>query len=258
MRLQWSNLRRLIILASIIYAATLIPIIRDSVRIGLAPIVRTLRQSSEGTLANTSLLFKISTLVQENGQLRVKVNELSALDITNSELKHENDLLRKELSLVTPQNSSSLIAAQVISRSSSVSQQTIIINKGGNDGFVHGMPIIAQGYLVGRVDEALPHTSRVMLLSSVNSLLPVVLEDSRSVGLLKGGVGGLLLDEIPRDVSIQNGEAVVTSNIGDVVKNGIPVGRVAEVISGKSDIFQSARITSPIDLSRLEIVFGAK
>jgi rod shape-determining protein MreC len=258
MRTYGTLVRRLIIIAIVVYGATLIPFVRDWVRTGLGPVIRVVRQSTEGTLSNFGILFNISTLAHENGQLRVKVNELTALEIANTELKHENDLLREELSLTTSAHSKSLIAAQVISRSSSVSQQTIVINKGHDDGFVSGMPIIAQGYLVGRVDEALSNTSRVMLLSSVDSLLPVVLQNSRSVGLLKGGAGGLLLDEIPRDVTIDDNEAVVTSNIGDIVKSGIPIGKVAAVISGKSDIFQSARVTSPIDLSRLEIVFGVK
>ncbi len=139
-----------------------------------------------------------------------------------------------------------------------MSQQSLVINKGTNDGFAKGMAVVAQGFLVGRVEEALTHTSRVLLLTSSESLLPVVLQNSRSVGVLRGGASGLAIEEITRDVSISIDEAVVTSNIGDVIKSGIPVGKVTSVVAGKSDVFQSANVNSPIDLSRLEVVFGVK
>ncbi len=158
----------------------------------------------------------------------------------------------------SPNRSQTLIAAQVISRSSSVSQQSIIVDKGTENGFFEGMAVVAQGYLVGTVEQSFPRTSRIRLLTSVDSLIPVVLQNSRSIGLLKGGAEGLIIDEIPRDVTIQAGEAVVTSHIGDVVKSGIPIGKVAAVLTGKSDVFQTARLNPSIDLSRLEVVFGVR
>lgn len=246
------------ILCLIVYGLLSVPITRDITIHTLSPIITVARRAGDSVVNSGRLIVSIPNLAKENGRLAFRVNELTALEITNAELKHENELLRKELSLTTPQGGNELIAAQVISRTSSVSQQAIVVNKGAEDGFAKGMAVVAQGYYVGKVEEVLPRSSRITLLTSAQSMIPIVLEKSRSIGLLRGGVEGLLVDEIPRDITIEPGEAVVTAPIGDIVKSGIPVGTVSKLLSGKSDVFQSARLVSPIDLSRLEVVFGVK
>ncbi len=258
MRLSFRVLRGPLIIVLLIYGLYAIPAARGVIIYTLGPLVRIARIPFNGAMSAAATLKAIPRLAKENGQLSVRVHEFEALGITNQELKHENELLRKELSLTTTQDANSKIVAQVISRSSSVSIQSITVDKGSSEGFAVGMPVMAQGYLIGRVEEVLSHSSKVKLITSADSLLPVVLQNSRSVGLLKGGAEGLLVDEIPRDVAIVQGEAIVTSNVGDVIKSGIPIGTVSLALSGKSDVFQSARVTSPIDLSRLEVVFGVK
>jgi rod shape-determining protein MreC len=250
-------LRYLLVTALIFYLLSWIPIVRDFIRFSSTPIIRPLRHLSESIRNSVQVVFTISSVAEENGKLRAKVNELSAVSIKNAELSHENELLKRELQL-SPQTNRNLVAAQIISRTASVSQQSVIINKGKDDGFNEGMAVVAQGYLVGRATDVLPRTSRVVLITSAESLLPVVMQKSRSIGLLKGGVEGLFVDEIPRDVIIDAGEAVVTSSIADVVPSGLPVGTVSEVVSESSNVFQTARISTPIDLSRLEIVIGVK
>jgi rod shape-determining protein MreC len=256
MRSSWRSLQFFILFCLVVYGVSYLPIAQDVVRLSTAPLVQFTRRIGESVIENIRVVFMISTLSKENGALRAKVNELSAISIVNNELKHENELLRKELSLA--ESNATLIAAQVISRNASVSQQALVVNKGKKDGFSKGMAIIAQGYLIGRVQEANEATSQILLLTSSESLLPVVLQNSRSVGVLRGGTAGLTIDDIPRDIAITLDEAVVTSNVGDVVKSGIPVGKVTSVISGKSDVFQSASVALSVDLSRLEVVFGVK
>ncbi len=258
MRLAWRSLQWPILAGFIIFGASLVPIVRGFVLFLTAPLVIHVRQATETVLDSSQTIAAIPRLAKENGQLKAKIAELEASQSGQNELRHENDLLRKELSLGSAADAKIKIAAQVISRSSSVSLQTISINKGSAEGFIKGMPVMAQGYLIGRVDEVHDHASKIILVTSADSQLPVVLQNSRSVGLLKGGASGLIVDEIPRDVIISPNEEVVTSQLGDFIKSGIPVGKVAVVLTGKSDVFQSARVSSPIDLSRLEVVFGIK
>ncbi|HEY1074431.1 MAG TPA: rod shape-determining protein MreC [Patescibacteria group bacterium] len=253
----WRKVQRPLIGLLFAILVLFIPPVRNRIIVTLSPLVVTTRHVGESVFDFAQLIASIPTLSSENGSLRSHINELQALEVKQKELAHENELLRKELNL-SPAQSDTLIAAQVISRASSVSQQQIVINKGTKDGFTTGMAVVAQGYFIGQVEEALESTSRIDLITSVRSLVPVVLQTSRSVGLLKGGAEGLVIDEIPRDVTIDSGEALVTANLGNVVRGGLPVGTVSAVLSGKSDVFQSARIHSPIDFSRLEVVFGVK
>ncbi len=216
-----------------------------------------LRRMTEATARSWRTIRSIPIIAKENGQLQSRVHELEAVAIKNTELQHENDILRKELSL-TANPSTQLVAAQVISRSVSVTQQRLLLNKGTSDGMTNGMGIIAQGFLVGYVDNAMENTAEVVLVTSAEAHVPVVLQNSRSLGLMKGGAFGIVVEEIPRDISITQGESIVTTTTGDIIKGGIPVGTVGAILSTQSDVFQSVRIISPIDFSRLEIVFGVK
>lgn len=246
-----------IVAVLVLYGLSLWPVSRGFIVTLFSPIVTTARHAGEGVASLGALVASIPRLARENAALQARLNELASTDIRNKELSHENELLRKELQLL-PDQGKDVIAAQVVSRTASVSQQSIIVNKGSAEGFRVGMGVVAQGYLVGRVGETWEHTSRVILITSAESVIPVVLQNSRSVGLLRGGAEGLVVEDIPRDITVGRSEAIVTSNLGDFLKSGIPIGTVATVISGKSDVFQSVRIHSPIDLSRLEMVFGVK
>lgn len=256
MRLQWRYLRWPFIVAAILFLGSFIPAVKNSFIKTTAMPVHFTQDLGDRVIGSVKLLLNIGTLARENGQLQSRVNELSALEITNKELTHENELLRRELQFSASQPKKGLIAAEVISRTSSTNEESILVNKGTNQGFKKGMAVIAQGYLVGTVAESLADTSRVVLITSTESLVPSVLQNSRSVGLLKGGAQGLIIDEVPRDVTMSPEEGIVTSNIGDIIKSGIPIGEIKVIISGKSDVFQSARIHSPIDFNRLEVVFG--
>lgn len=257
MSIAWRRFRWPLIILLCLFLINLIPPVKGVTLRVFAPLFSVTRAIGDTMRNSTAMLFQIPNLAKENGQLQSQINELKSALVTNQEIKHENDLLRKELSLALNTNKN-LLAAQVISRSSSVTQQTFIINKGQKDGFAKGMPVIAQGFLIGRVEEAFDTTSRVLLITSSESLLPIVLQNSRAVGLLRGGVEGLVAGDIPGDVVVATGESIVTGNVGNVVASGIPVGSVAVVTSTRSDVFQSVRINSPVDLSRLEVVFGLK
>ncbi len=252
----WRGIRWYLLGLIIVFAITTVPAARDWSVTLASPVLIQLRRGAVRIIDMANILDSIPRLAQDNGRLTAKVNELSAKLATMGELAHENALLRQELKLASPDRPTALIAAQVINRSASVSQQTIIVNKGADSGLRQGMAVITQGYLVGQVVEALPKTSRVNLIVGHGLQLPIILQNSRSLGLLRGGADGLIIDDIPRDVTINQGEEVLTAQQGDIIKGGIPVGYVTTVLSGNSDVFQMARIHSPIDPSRLEIVFG--
>jgi rod shape-determining protein MreC len=249
--------RILITVIGILLISTFLPPVRNIVLSSTSPVVMPLRRAIESTARSWRTLVSIPIIAKENGRLSSRVHELESVVIKNAELQHENDILRKELNL-SANPSTELIAAQVISRSVSVTQQRLLLNKGTNDGMAQGMGIIAQGFLVGYVDKAMANTAEVILVTSAEAHVPVVLQNSRSLGLMKGGAFGIVVEEIPRDVAITQGEAIVTTTTGDIIKGGIPIGTAGTVLSTQSDVFQSVRVASPIDFSRLEIVFGVK
>lgn len=253
----WRTVRLPLLLAVILSGGVFLPAWRNWVMETTAPLIQVTRRSGERLIDTLLLIGTIPQFARDNDRLGRRVGELEAALVESHELRHENNLLRQELELAESR-AGTLVAAQVISRATTVGSQAVTINKGTNDGITKGLAMIAQGHLIGVVEEALPDTSRVTLITSPDSLLPVVMQNSRTVGLLKGGAEGLLVDELPRDIPFAKGEAVVSANIGDVIPSSIPVGTVSAVLSGKSDVFQSTRVASPIDFNRLEVIFGLK
>lgn len=255
---QWLRLRTIVMVTLVIFVGWFVPIFRGSIVTFFSPVIIYFRQSV-GSLENSFTLLKyIPRLSSENSRLATELVELQSKLISQSELEKENQFLRQELQFLQQSPNQELLAAQVISRTSSVVGQTLIVNKGSDDGFKQDMAVIAHGFLVGQVKDVTPRTSVVNLITSHTSLIPVVLQQSRTVGLLKGGAEGLILEDIPRDVVVSPEEPIITAAIGEVIKSGIPVGKIVSIGGSQSDVFQSARVESPINFRQLEIVFGVK
>jgi len=93
------------------------------------------------------------------------------------------------------------------------------------------------------------------LITDYNSLVPVILQDSRATGLLRGGLGGLVIEDIPLNIPIKAGEEVVTSGLGGTMPSGILVGKTNKIVSKEGDIFQKITLETPINIYYLEFVF---
>ena len=187
-------------------------------------------------------------LIQENLALQ------SQLAILN-ETQHENEILKKEMGFLNTKGELKLLPANIIGRSITGYLKTIVIDRGSADGLKTNQAVISQGFLVGTIRDIWEKSAEVILITDSNSLVPVVLQESRGTGLLRGGLGGLAVEEIPLNISIQKGEQVVTSGLGGDIPMGIIVGNVNEVISREGEIFQKVTIKSPIQIYFLEFVF---
>ncbi len=203
--------------------------------------------------------FHLTTLGKENQDL-IKENlklqsELSML----KEVQHENEILKNEIGLMeTNQTNSKLLPANIVGRSSLGYIKTIVIDRGSKDNLKIGQAVTSQGYLVGTIKEVFKDSAEVILITDYNSVVPAVLQDSRGTGLLRGGLNGLILEEIPLNISIKDGEQVIASGLGGDMPAGILIGKAGKIISHEGEIFQKITINSPIQIYFLEFVFVAQ
>ena len=107
--------------------------------------------------------------------------------------------------------------------------RSIIINKGSKNNIKLGMVVLDEGYLVGKIVEVNYFTSRVLLISDINSKIPVSLQpgDIQAIMSGKGKREGVLqyvrVKDLPEiDEEIQ----VLTSGAGGLFKSGIPIGEI--------------------------------
>ena len=140
-------------------------------------------------------------------------------------LEAENKRLKKVLEDIS--TSSEAIIAKVIIDKQSPFLRSIIINKGSKNEIKKGMAVLSDSYLVGKVVEVNFMTSRVLLLSDLNSKIPVTIEPGGIQSILSGnGVNDGVI-QYTKDKMPINGEGVIyTSGAGGLLKSGIPIGKI--------------------------------
>ena len=217
-----------------------------------------LSQSSMNLRHSFDFIFKIKDLRSENEELSRKLLQLEVDHSYTSELEIENAMLKKELGFLSEAEKGSLVPARIIQRDPIAFLDYIVIDKGEKDGVALKAAVVYNNVLVGQVSEVFGTSARVTLITSKDSMVQAMLQNSRSNGLLKGGISGLYLDNIVLDTEYMSGENIITSGLGGTMKQGILVGTAGKVQSYSSGIFKSIEVQPLVDLSKLEMVFVEK
>ena len=122
--------------------------------------------------------------------------------------------------------SSDEILAKVIVDKQSPFLKSIIVNKGSKHGVILGMGVLDQEYLVGKVVEVNFTTSRVLLLSDLNSKIPVDILPNNIQSILSGTGDNIgKIQYIKEEALIESDSIVYTSGAGGIFKPGVPIGR---------------------------------
>ena len=153
----------------------------------------------------------------------------------------------------------SFVMAQVISNSIAQPNNYITINRGGLDGIKPEMGVIDQNGVVGIVNVVGPHASRVISLLNPHMRLSCKLKGSGFFGsLVWDGKSPQLavLEELPKHITFNKGDTIVTSGYSAVFPEGIIVGTVEGLARGMSDSFVSLRIRLTTNFSQLRSVRG--
>ena len=131
-------------------------------------------------------------------------------------LKTENDKLKKVIEDTDIYNYESVTSRVLIDKESPF-LKSVILNKGFNSGLKKGMPVLKGPYFVGRITEVNYLSSRVLLISDLNSKIPVLIEP-RGYQAIMSGTGDDLaqLDFLPKNHQLEAGNLVYTSGTGGI------------------------------------------
>lgn len=145
--------------------------------------------------------------------------------------------------------------ARVIGRSSEAWSQTVIINKGSDDGVSTGQTVMGTSGVVGQIASTSSHTATVRLLTDPQSGAAAMVQSSRAEGILRGSLVGLLyLEDLDADAEVNVGDVIVTSGLGGSYARGLIIGTVVKVDAQQGDTSRRA-VVSPNDaISTLEDV----
>ena len=154
------------------------------------------------------------------------INDLKEKKLSNDFLKLENDRLRK---LINESIETEEIFAKVLVDNDSPYLKSIILNKGSKDKVKLGMAIVDGSYLVGKIIEVNFTNSRALLLSDLNSKIPVLLEPFDMHAVLSGTGQNFGIIEYTKEEYeyLMKGDVIVyTSGQGGLFKPGVPVGKL--------------------------------
>ena len=179
----------------------------------------------------------------------LRSNNVSS-EITQFENKELKELINDYIS------SSNKILAKIIVDHESPFLKSIIINKGSKDNIKIGTNIYDQSYLVGRVIEVNYKTSRVLLLSDLNSNVPVTIAPQNTQAIITGAGDNFgQIKYVKKGFSDEFTEQsiVYTSGTGAIFKSGIPIGKIK---IRKNEILTKYDVEFYSDFSQLKYVFA--
>ena len=171
------------------------------------------------TIQNHNKLYK------ENEKIKFELESLKAKDLLNEFIILENQRLKNIVDDYMVK--SDTIIAKVLSDKSSPFLRSIIINKGSKHKIILGMVVMDGAYLVGKVVEVNYLSSRVLLLSDLNSKIPVIVEPGAVFSILSGtGKGYGIIQYSKKYDDIKSESVIYTSGAGNLFKAGIPIGKI--------------------------------
>jgi rod shape-determining protein MreC len=207
--------------------------------------------SIRSVLQNYILLVNLQ---EENRRLQEEVRRLQRENDDLTESAQAVERLRRLLSL-KERIPTAMISGEVIAYSPSALFRTIIINKGERDGVRKGMPVVTWEGVIGRVMRISSRSAVVLLLVDRNSEVDVVVQRTRTRGIVEGGgETHCFLLYVPRTEDIQVGDHIVTSGLEGIFPKGLSVGEVVKVVKKDYGLFQDVEVSPSAHFLRLEEV----
>ena len=168
---------------------------------------------------HVNLYSNYNQLKKENDRLKNNISKTDFLELENAQLRK---LIEEQIA--SPSN---LVSARVMIDKQSPYLNSFIINIGSNKNIKNGMAVLDGKIFIGRIVDVNFFSSRVLLVSDLNSKIPVLIEPSANHAILSGrGANKPTLEYLPEKHTIQDGDKVYTSGKGGIFSPGIPVGEV--------------------------------
>ena len=168
-----------------------------------------------------------STFFDDYKKNKIELSNLKSSNVSSAIIQFENKELKELINDYV--SSSNKILAKIIVDQDSPFLKSIIINKGSKDNIKIGTNIYDQAYLVGRVIEVNYKTARVLLLSDLNSNVPVSIAPQNVQAIITGSgdnKGEIKYIKDGLEDKFDEKSIVYTSGTGAIFKSGIPIGKI--------------------------------
>ena len=209
----------------------------------------------ENFIKNT--FFDVTEYTTFYNRYKKNESELETLKsnyVSSEIIQYENKELKELINDYV--SSSNKVLAKIIVDHNSPFLKSIIINKGSKDNIKIGTNIYDQSYLVGRVIEVNYKTSRVLLLSDLNSNVPATIAPQNIQAIVTGAgddYGQIQYIKAGLSEELIGDSIVYTSGTGAIFKSGIPIGKLRSLEEESSTKYI---VEFYSDFSQLKYVFA--
>lgn len=200
-------------------------------------------------IAGTYNYFReIKQVYKDNKNLRDENRRLMMLSGKARALEIENNLLAKLLNY-TPPPEATYITARVIAEEGDAFSHSLIAYTGLSDKVKKGQVVLSDSSVIGRIEQVGKMYSKIILITDINSKIPVMVERTRVRGILSGdntSVPKMIF--IPLEAELTIGDRIVTSGVAGVFPPGLPIGKISSIEKN------NVKIKTLTSLDRLEYI----
>lgn len=206
----------------------------DSIRVQItdltAPVLETASRPFITLSENINDITGIGVLRAENIRLAEENARLREWYQSALTLQAENQSLRDFLN-VQPEPERAYLTTRVIADTGGRFLKSLLIPSGQRDGVANGQAVVTDDGLIGRITDTGQKSARILLITDLNSRIPVMVEETHHRAILAGQnlEDQLVLRHLPPESGIGIGARIVTSGHGGVLPPNIPVGIVTSV-----------------------------
>lgn len=190
----------------------------------------------------------LSKIYEENSRLRDENSRLLMVSDKARALEIENKLLSNLLNY-TPPPEATYVTARVIAEEGDAFSHSIIAYTGSDKKIKKGQVVMSDNGVIGRVDKVGQMYSKIILITDINSKIPVMVERTRVRGMLSGDNTNIpKMIFIPLAAELTVGDRIITSGVAGVFPPGLPIGKISSIEKN------NVKIKTFGNLERLEYV----
>ena len=249
----------LIFISTSFFTDRLVAPLRSAISMVVVPLQKGMNNLGLWTYDKYTTLQEISVVLDENKELKSKVDDLTEENNQLRQDTYELSRLRELYQLYEKYTGYTKVGARIIEVTADNWSKAFKVDKGSDDGIKKDMNVIAGGGLVGIVTEVGKNYSIIKTIIEDNNSVSGMLIDTNETCIVEGDIeqsdsGFVKLTHFKSDITVRDGDKVVTSNISDKYLQGILIGYAKDVTPDSNNLTQSGYLVPAVDFNNLQEV----
>lgn len=249
----------LIFISTSFFTDKLVAPLRDAVSMVVVPLQKGMNNLGLWTYDKYTTLQEISVVLDENKELKSKVDDLTEENNQLRQDTYELSRLRELYELDEKYPGYTKVGARIIEVTTDNWSKAFKVDKGSDDGIKKDMNVIAGGGLVGIVADVGKNYSIIKTVVEDNNSVSGMLIDTNDTCIVEGDIelsdsGLIKLTHFKSDITVRDGDKIVTSNISDKYLQGILIGYAKDVEPDSNNLTQSGYLVPAVNFNNLQEV----